>query len=69
MHGLEYEISPQINLKDMKNFINNICNTIKNKYTDKNSLNGSMGEFIEYNKNNSYEEKDKHFLQKKEKIV
>ena len=67
MRGLEYKIPPKINLKDMDNFINNICNKIKNKNNSKNSLNISMGEFIEYNKINGYEEKDKNFLQKKRK--
>ena len=65
--GLEYEIPSQLNLKDMETFINNICNKIKNKNNSKNSLNISMGEFIEYNKIYDKEEKDINFLQKKRK--
>lgn len=67
IRGLENEIPPKISLKDMKNFIKKICNKIKNKNNSKNSLNVSIGEFIECNKINSYEEKDKNFLQKKRK--
>ena len=67
IRGFEYEIPPQINLKDMKNFLNNLCKKIKNKNNSNNSSNGSMLEFIEYNKINCYEEKDKLFLQKKRK--
>ena len=65
--GLTYEIPPQINLKDMENFINNLCNKTKNKINSKNFFNNSMVEYIEYNKINGYEEKDKNFLQKKRK--
>ena len=67
IRGLEYEIPPQINLKDMENFINNLCNKTKNKINSKNSSNNSIVEYIEYNKINDYEEKDKNFLQKKRK--
>ena len=67
IRGLEYEIPPQINLKDMENFINNLCNKTKNKINRKNSSNNSIVEYIEYNKINDYEEKDKNFLQKKRK--
>ena len=62
------EIPSRIKLQDMRNFINDVFNNIKDKNSSKNGLKKSIPEFIEYLNFDSYEQRKITFLQKKRKI-